>query len=69
METMAAAELIQVDHELERVELWRAQELERAGYAPRDAAALAQRHEIDLHYAVELLARGCPAGLAAQILL
>jgi hypothetical protein len=66
---MAAAELIQVDDEQERVELWRAQELERAGYAVKDAAALAQRTEVDLHYAVGLVTRGCPPDLAAQILL
>lgn len=67
---MAAAELItHVDDELERVELWRAQELERAGYGVRDAAALAQRHDVDLHFAVDLVGRGCPPELAAQILL
>ena len=66
---MAAAELIQVDDEQERVELWRAQELERAGYAVKDAAVLAQRTEVDLHFAVELVSRGCPPDLAAQILL
>ena len=66
---MAAAELIQVDDEQERVELWRAQELERAGYAVKDAAVLAQRTEVDLHFAVELVTRGCPPDLAAQILL
>jgi hypothetical protein len=66
---MAAAELIQVDDELERVELWRAQELERAGYRVKDAAALARRHEVDLHSAVALVTRGCPPELAARILI
>lgn len=65
----AAEQLIHVDDELERVELWRAQELERAGYSVKDAASLAQRHEVDLHFAVELVSRGCPPELAAQILL
>lgn len=66
---MAAAELTYVNDELERVELWRAQELERAGYRVKDAAVLAQRHDVDLHQAVELVTRGCPPELAAQILL
>ena len=66
---MAAAELTYVNDELERVELWRAQELERAGYGVKDAAALAQRHDVDLHHAVGLVTRGCPPELAAQILL
>jgi hypothetical protein len=54
--------------ELDRVEDWRAQELERAGY-PREAAAeLAGRHDVDLHRAVELLEHGCPPELALDIL-
>jgi hypothetical protein len=67
---MPAAEIQTfVDTELERVEQWRSEELERGGYKPADAARLAARHEVDLHVAVELLAQGCPAELALQILL
>lgn len=55
--------------ETERVEQWRAQELERAGYGPRDAAQLAQRGDVDLHYAIELVERGCTHELAMRILL
>ena len=66
---MAAAELHTPDAELERVEQWRAEELERAGYGARDAARLAERHDVDLHLAVELLERGCPPELAVSILL
>ena len=55
--------------EIERVERWRQEALERAGYAPDVAAALAARHDIDLHAAVELVERGCPADIAARILL
>jgi hypothetical protein len=55
--------------EQELVERWRAEELERAGYAPQDAAAIAARPEVDLHHAVELLAKGCPPQVALQILL
>lgn len=55
--------------EIQQVERWRTAELERAGY-PHDAAArIAARHEIDLHYAVQLLERGCSPELALKILL
>ena len=67
---MATADLnVLVDTELERVENWRAEELIRAGYAPGDAVALAARHDIDLHLAVELVERGCPDELAIEILI
>ena len=55
--------------EIERIERWRAEELERAGYEPRAAGRLAVRHDVDLHTAVELLERGCPKDLALKILL
>ena len=55
--------------EIERIERWRAEELERAGYEPRAAGRLAVRHDVDLHTAVELLERGCPPDLALRILL
>ena len=54
--------------EQELVERWRAQELERAGFSEDVAAELAMRSDVDLHRAVELLAKGCSAELAAQIL-
>jgi hypothetical protein len=67
---MTAAETrVPVDSELERVEEWRAEELERAGYPIRDAAVLAARHDIDLHFAVDLIRQGCPIQVALQILL
>jgi hypothetical protein len=67
---MAAAELqILRETEQERVEAWRAEELERAGFGRRAAARLAARHEVDLHLATELLRRGCPPELALEILL
>jgi hypothetical protein len=58
-----------VETESERIERWRAEELERAGYEPRSAAKIAVRADIDLHLATDLLARGCPAELALKILL
>jgi hypothetical protein len=67
---MAAAEVhIEVETESERVEWWRAHELERAGYDAGDAAELAARHDVDLHFAVELLEQGCPPETALRILL
>ena len=58
-----------VETELERVERWRAEELERAGYELSAAAVLAASQGVDLHLAIELLARGCPQDTAMQILL
>ena len=55
--------------ELERIERWRRDALERAGYPAEGAKALSRRHDIDLHEAIGLLERGCPAELALQILL
>ena len=55
--------------ELERIEQWRAEELERAGYPPRDAARLATQHDVDLHLAIDLIRQGCPVAIALQILL
>lgn len=55
--------------ESERVERWRAGELERAGYELSAAAVLAASPAVDLHLAVDLLMRGCPQDTAMQILL
>ena len=67
---MAATDIYLVEtSETERIERWRAEELERAGYEPRAAGKLAVRHEVDLHTAVDLLERGCPQDLALKILL
>lgn len=67
---MAAADLeIYEQTETERVERWRLDELLRAGYAEDAARELAARLDVDLHSAVELVERGCPADIAARILL
>jgi hypothetical protein len=55
--------------ETDRVERWRAEELERAGFAPDTAHILALRPDVDLHAAVGLIERGCSPTLAAEILL
>jgi pyruvate/2-oxoglutarate dehydrogenase complex dihydrolipoamide acyltransferase (E2) component len=68
---MATEEEVETTEEPEivRVERWRRQELERAGYLRPDARRLAERHEVDLHQAVELVVSGCKPRVAAQILL
>jgi len=66
---MAAADLEVRETEIERIERWRAEELERAGYDARDAQKLAQRHDVDLHRAVDLIRHGCSPDLALAILL
>lgn len=57
------------DLELEQIERWRLDTLERAGYDRESAVVLAYSHEVDLHRAVSLLDRGCTIDLALQILL
>jgi hypothetical protein len=67
---MTAAHLIEVhETEAERVVSWRLEELERAGYHPQAAFDLAERTDVDLHLATELLHAGCPADTALRILL
>jgi hypothetical protein len=55
--------------EIERIERWRAEALERAGYDGHIARELAARLDIDLHLATDLLAQGCPQAVAVKILL
>jgi hypothetical protein len=55
--------------ERDRVRCWRLEELIRAGYSPHEALALSGDPEVDLHLAVQLLARGCPTETALRILL
>ena len=58
---MTAAELqIDTETEMDRIERWRAEGVVRAGYEPSDALALAARHDIDLHFAVEPDQAGLP---------
>jgi hypothetical protein len=64
-----AAEIEIRDETAELVEAWRAEQLEMAGYAAQAAAELALRHDVDLHVAINLVTRGCPAELALKILL
>jgi hypothetical protein len=67
---MAAADVEYApETEMDKVEHWRAEELVRAGFDPSDAIALAARHDIDLHLAVELIEQGCPYETAIEILI
>jgi hypothetical protein len=65
------AEARPVDELPERwnVILWRQEELERAGWPAALALDLAERTDVDLHRACELLRRGATVELALEILL
>jgi hypothetical protein len=65
---MTAAEA-EIRDETELVAVWRAEQLELAGYGAAAAAELAARQDVDLHVAVGLLTQGCSAELALKILL
>lgn len=66
---MSIVDTTEINFEVERVELWRLDSLERAGYDAESAAVLAASPEVDLHFAVSLLERGCSVDVALQILL
>jgi len=66
---MSILDTTDINYELERVELWRLDTLERAGYDAESAAVLAASPEVDLHLAVSLLEHGCSVDLALRILL
>jgi len=66
---VTAAELQLPKDELDIVEQWRVESLQRAGYDELSARKLAQRADIDLHTATDLLRAGCSSELALQILL
>ena len=66
---MSMIDVMENSFELDRVELWRMDSLERAGYDAESAAVLAASPEVDLHLAISLVERGCSVDLALQILL
>jgi hypothetical protein len=57
-----------VDRDLVDVIAWRRGRLERAGFEPALAEALARDRRTDVHALLELVDRGCPPDLAARIL-
>ena len=67
---MAATDVLNPrETEVERILTWRFAELERAGYPTTVASELAERVDVDLHLAVELLRAGCLEETALRILL
>jgi hypothetical protein len=65
---MSAVEA-EIQDETALVVVWRAEQLELAGYGAAAAAELGARLDIDLHVAMGLLSQGCSAELALKILL
>jgi len=55
--------------EIAQIERWRCERLEAAGFPPDAAAQLAERHDVDLHAAIDLVQQGCPVDVAVRILL
>jgi hypothetical protein len=67
---MAAARLDEREAlDLDAVRHWRFDELLRVGYDIADAAELAFHIEVDLHWAMSLVERGCPSATAVRIAL
>ncbi len=67
---MSAADTTElVETEMDRVEHWRADALEKAGFDPISAVELAARHDVDLHRALALVESGCPPETAVRILI
>jgi len=66
---MSPTDIAYTETEEQRIESWRLEALERAGYDRRAAAVLACRKDVDLHQAMSLLQNGCSPELALQILL
>jgi len=66
---MTVAETEELRDESQAIVAWRSEALERAGFEPQAAYVVATRQDIDLHYAVNLVDRGCPPDLALRILL
>jgi hypothetical protein len=66
---MSTADLAYTETEEQRIESWRMEALERAGYDRRASAILACRKDVDLHQAISLLQNGCSPELALRILL
>jgi hypothetical protein len=62
-------EVLFTDTEEQRIESWRMEALESAGFDTRSAAMLACRKDVDLHRAMWLVQHDCSPELALRILL
>lgn len=51
-----------------KVMIWRFDQLRQAGYREREALELAERGDVDLHLAVDLMRSGCDPRTALRIL-
>ena len=51
------------------VRRWRVEQLRKAGYPARAARTLGGCRNVDLHRAIDLIARGCSPAVATRILL
>jgi hypothetical protein len=58
-----------LEDELHRVRSWRYETLLQAGFTEEDSTEIAFYCDIDVHAAIDLLHRGCPSTLAAEIVL
>ena len=56
------------ERERDGVTSWRVERLLQAGYDAEAAIVLDLDRDVDLHFAVSLLERGCPPDTALQIL-
>lgn len=66
---LTAIEIQIIETEADKVERWRVEALEQAGYDSMSAALLAIRTDVDLHRATYLVEHGCSPELALRILL
>lgn len=61
--------VVAAETERDRIERWRTDLLERAGYDREAAELLAICADVDLHLAVRLIEQGCEQRVALEILL
>jgi hypothetical protein len=68
MTTQTLTAPTRAEQERDTVTSWRVERLLEAGYDGDAALVLALDRDVDLHFAVSLLQRGCPSDVALQIL-
>jgi hypothetical protein len=68
MTTQTLTAPTRAERERDTVTSWRVERLLEAGYDGDAALVLALDRDVDLHFAVSLLQRGCPSDVALQIL-
>ena len=68
MTTQTLTAPTRAERERDTVTSWRVERLLEAGFDGDAALVLALDRDVDLHFAVSLLQRGCPPDVALQIL-